>query len=152
MRTTILILSLAMGLSACADPAKPGDTKGGAEKVSKEGKAKAKRAPSQAKLDADADAKAQADAEAKAKAADSGAEPEADPVDDAPDDATKIGQLAGLAREIAAKPEQADTILEAAGMDRTSFEAAMVAVAKDQWKTDLYVTALTQHDATAHAG
>ena len=48
------------------------------------------------------------------------------------------------AKAIAAKPADADAILEQNGMDRPAFEAAMVAIAKDQWKTDLFLTAYQQ--------
>lgn len=151
MRNTILTLSvvLGLGLGACDDSAKQGDAKGKSETAKKDvkGDAKAKRAVPDRKADAKSDAKSDAKADAKADAEvdePTDAEPKA-----GDDEVEKIGQLAALARQIAAKPEEADAILEKAGMDRAAFESAMVAVAKDQWKTDLYVTALTQADAAA---
>ena len=135
MRNTIITLTLVLGLTACDDKPKE-DAKGKAATAKKDVKIDAKK-PDAKKADVKADAKADAKAD----------EPKADePKADADDGSAKIGQLAGLARAIAAKPEDADAILSQAGMDRGAFEAAMVDVAKDQWKTDLYLTALTQAD------
>lgn len=142
MRTALFTLALALGVVGCDDAAKT-DGKPADETKTTSAK-KEVRIPAK-KPDAKPDAKV----DAKAGAA---AQPATDtPADDATGTpgvdagaAASIGKLASLAREIAAKPETADTILEAAGMDRLAFEAAMVEVAKDQWKTDLYLTALAE--------
>ena len=151
MRNTIIILALALlaAATACDDSVDEGKAKS----VKGDGKAK----PTDAKtMDTKApDAKAPDAQMPDANTPDANTPdvaapgtPDAQAPAEDPLDADAIGQLASLAREIAAKPEDADVILEKAGMDRSEFEAAMVAVAKDQWKTDLYVTALTQADQT----
>jgi len=161
MRNTIIILALALlaAATACDDSVDEGKAKS----VKGDGKAK----PTDAKtMDTKApDAKAPDAQMPDANTPDANTPDANTPDANTPDvaapgtpdaqapaedplDADAIGQLASLAREIAAKPEDADVILEKAGMDRSEFEAAMVAVAKDQWKTDLYVTALTQADQT----
>ncbi|HWB74999.1 MAG TPA: hypothetical protein VG755_08580, partial [Nannocystaceae bacterium] len=92
------------------------------------------------KADAKADAK-QADAKnPDAEKPDTAGDAEAptEPAEDAGPDEVK---LAEVAKAIAAKPADADAILEQNGMDRPAFEAAMVTIAKDQWKTDLFLTA-----------
>lgn len=142
MRNALFTLTFAVALFGCDDAAKT-DTKtdGKTTTAKKEVRIPAKKgdAKTDAKADTKADAKVDAKADTKADVPPTGTPPDAEP-----NPAESIGKLASLAREIAAKPEAADSILDAAGMDRLAFEAAMVDVAKDQWKTDLYLTALSQ--------
>ncbi|HET6582832.1 MAG TPA: hypothetical protein VFG69_05280 [Nannocystaceae bacterium] len=72
--------------------------------------------------------------------------------DEPPDDKTadaaeftdeKVVEVAQVAKDIEAKPADADAILEKAGMDRAQFDTAMADIAKDQWKSDLYIAAFT---------
>jgi hypothetical protein len=146
MRNVLSTLAMTLALIGCDDAAKTDakPTEDGTKTVSAK---KELRIPAK-KADVKADTKADTEPDTKA---DTKVDPKADtpPSVDA-GAAASIGKLASLAREIAAKPETADTILEAAGMDRLAFEAAMVEVAKDQWKTDLYLTALA--DPTTGAG
>jgi hypothetical protein len=137
-----LLLAAALGLAACDDSAKAktepkSETSKKTVKVGPVAKADTK---TDAKTDTKADAKADAKADSTAK------EPDAPPPDPSSDEAAKIVELARLARAIAATPEEADAILEKAGMDRSAFETQMLAVAKDQWRTDLYLTALAGAD------
>jgi hypothetical protein len=146
MRTIIISIGIALAVGACGN--QTGDAKGKTEIARKDGKDG--KTEGKGKSDAKAETKAQPDA----KSPDSKADPDSAGSDTPPPqgeggdelDAAKIGELARLAREITAKPDDAEALLEKAGMDRPAFEAAMVAVAKDPWKTDLYVTALTQAD------
>jgi hypothetical protein len=144
MRTTIFF-TLFLGLAACDDKADaPAKTAGKTETTKKSVKVPP------AKAENKADPKGDTKADAKA---DPGKDPDAPPPETPPDpssdEAAKIVELARLARAIAATPEEADTILEKAGMDRTAFETQMLAVAKDQWRTDLYLTALAGADRAA---
>jgi hypothetical protein len=140
MRNVLCKLAMTFALVGCDDAAKTDakPTDGGEKTTTAK---KELRIPAK-----EADAKADTKADTKADPAASGG-PVGDSARTPSSDAgaaASIGKLASLAREIAAKPETADAILEAAGMDRLAFEAAMVEVAKDQWKTDLYLTALAE--------
>ncbi|MBK8239098.1 MAG: hypothetical protein IPK74_26535 [Deltaproteobacteria bacterium] len=139
---------LALSLFAC--DASEGDGKTVAKADAKAGKADTKAGKADAKATAKPDAKATPDAKA---APDAKAEPDAKADDGAgPPDADAAGpdvaKLAELARAISADPAAADDLLEKAGMDRAQFEAAMVAIAKDEWQTDLYLAALTAPKGT----
>lgn len=148
MRSAIL-LSVILGLAACdntADaPAKTAaKTPAKADATKKDAKLGPVTKADAKKVDAKTDAKADPSVAKDPNAP----EPET-PADPSSDEAAKIVELARLARAIAATPEDADTILEKAGMDRSAFETQMLAVAKDQWRTDLYLTALAGADRAA---
>lgn len=139
-----LLFTLLIGLASCDDKTD----------ATTKGAAKTETAKKTVKVGPVAKADAKTDPKADPGKKDPGAQPDdkADPTtpttpaDPSSDEAAKIVELARLARAIAAKPEDADTILEQSGMDRSKFETEMLAVAKDQWRTDLYLTALAGAD------
>jgi hypothetical protein len=139
MRTTLLI-TLLLGIAACDDAA---NTPAKTDPKTETAKKPAKIGPV-AKADIKGKTTDPAPAKTDAKA-DDPPKPDTAP-DPSSDEAAKIVELARLARAIAAKPEDAETILSQAGLDRGAFETQMLAVAKDQWRTDLYLTALAGAD------
>lgn len=75
------------------------------------------------------------------------AEAAAEPAEDAapgPDDAAyeafdpKVAQAARLARDIEAKPAEADALLAGAGLDRDQLEALMYEISRDPTLTEQY--------------
>jgi hypothetical protein len=62
-------------------------------------------------------------------------------------DDERIVVIATAARELESHPEDSDEVLERHGLDRPSFEAAVTEIAKDPWKSDLYIAALGQAPA-----
>jgi hypothetical protein len=59
-------------------------------------------------------------------------------------DIVRVIDIAHAAREIEAAPEQIDDVLTRHGLDRASFETAIAEIAKDGWKSDLYIAALAR--------
>jgi len=140
-----LLLALLLGLASCDDKSdattKTAPKTETAKKTVKVGPV----AKADTKTDPKADPKADPGNKDPVAQPDDKAVPTT-PADPSSEEAAKIVELARLARAIAAKPEDADTILEQSGMDRSEFETEMLAVAKDQWRTDLYLTALAGAD------
>lgn len=140
MRNALLLATL-LGLASCDDKADAPTKNAGKTETAK----KTVKVGPVAKADAKVDP-----AKLKEPVAEPDKKPDPEtpttPADPSSDEAAKIVELARLARAIAAKPEDADTILEQSGMDRSKFETEMLAVAKDQWRTDLYLTALAGAD------
>lgn len=115
IETTLFAFSITLAATAC-DSGEAGDAKAEAGEVKAEaGEAKAEAGTPEAAADAGAAEAGDADAEVA----------EAEPLD------PKVEKAVTLANDIAATPANADTILEAAGMDRESFEALLYEIAKD---------------------
>jgi hypothetical protein len=142
---TLLSAALALVLAGCG---------GGAGDDKKDAKGKT----TTAKRDVKTDAKAKRD-EKKADAKKPDEKKADDAKEDAPDTAgdtpppepaegelsdDKVVEVANVAKEIAAKPADADAILQTHGMDREKFDAALATIAKDQWKSDLYIAAFAE--------
>ena len=143
---TLLSAALALVLSGCGGA---GDSKDGKDAKSKTAKKDTKDAKSK-KDDKKADSKKpdekKADAKAPDDAAEGGDEPPPDDKAAAEGELTdeKVVEVAKTAKEIEAKPADADSILQAHGMDREQFEVALATIAKDQWKSDLYIAAFAE--------
>ncbi len=116
VRNTMMmgLVSLALSLGACDK----GDAGGDKGKTAAKGKTDAKGKPD---AKGEGDAKADAKADAKPDAEDE-AKPE--PLDE------RVVKAAALAKKIEADPEQAETIIEAAGMDRAAFNDLIYEVSK----------------------
>jgi hypothetical protein len=71
------------------------------------------------------------------EAAEGGEAPEVE----APSLDPKVEKAVAVANQIAASPEQADSILEEAGLDRDSFEALLYEIAKDPELSKSYAVA-----------
>jgi hypothetical protein len=144
--TTILSsAALALVLAGCGGEGTDGkDAKSKTAKKDVKGDAKAKR--DDKKLDKKLD-----DKKADDKKADDEPPPTTAGDEPPPDDKAaatelsdeKVVEVAKVAKDIEAKPADADSILEKAGMDRAQFDTAMASIAKDQWKSDLYIAAFT---------
>lgn len=131
MTTRITLLLLTLATAGCdANDAADAKAKGTTAKKVVEIDP-AKRAKPVAKPGAEPEARPQAEPDAAP-------EPDTTPLDDA-----RVAELGGVARRIADAPDQADAILSAHGLDRDGFDAAIKAIAKDPWKTDVYVLAMT---------
>jgi hypothetical protein len=143
---TLLSAALTLVLAGCGGA---GDSKDGKDAKSKTAKKDAKD-PKAKKDDKKADAKKPDEKKADdAKAPDAAEGGEDAPPDDKAADASeltdeKVVEVAKTAKEIEAKPAEADAILQAHGMDREQFEIAMATIAKDQWKSDLYIAAFAE--------
>jgi hypothetical protein len=59
-------------------------------------------------------------------------------------DNERVVAIAAAARELEDEPEDAEAVLERHGLDRETFEASITEIAKDAWKSDLYIAALGQ--------
>lgn len=87
-------------------------------------------------------AKGDSKAPAKAEGGDAGEGDDAQAEEDAlPPLDPKVEQAVTLANQISADPSQADSILEAAGMDRGAFEALLYEIAKDPELSKSYAIA-----------
>lgn len=59
-------------------------------------------------------------------------------------DNTRVIEIGECARELTASPERADAILAGHQLDRMTFEAAVAEIARDPWKSDLYIAVVTR--------
>ncbi|MEM6295208.1 MAG: hypothetical protein AAGA54_28310 [Myxococcota bacterium] len=141
--TTLLLATLALGVTACDDGGKT-DTKTAKADAKKDAKADAKK---DAKADAKpADAKPADAAPADAKPADA-APADAKPADAAPADGDggdfegydpRVAKAATVAAGIASDPQKADELLASNDLDRDKLDALMYEIANDPDLTAQY--------------